>query len=158
MLSFTQTHLCDTPFCNISRDTCAIPHQKQAQMSFAILSLQISRDMKSIAAGPLRSEEALGRWMKEGVGSITHRRPTQKGGLESHLAPLVLLLCVSLQVSKIDESRRSLGWLQKSLCVCVCSQVRFPSPPPPVRIAPPYHGPRSLRQDQKVLDTYSGDV
>ena len=25
-LSFTKAHLCDTPFCNISRDDCAIPH------------------------------------------------------------------------------------------------------------------------------------
>ena len=26
VLSFTQAHLCGTPFCNISRDNCAIPH------------------------------------------------------------------------------------------------------------------------------------
>ena len=26
VLSLTQAHLCDTPFCNISRDNCAIPH------------------------------------------------------------------------------------------------------------------------------------
>ena len=52
VLSFTQAHLCDTPFCNVSRDNCAIPH-KQARKTFAILSLQVSRDMKSIAAGPL---------------------------------------------------------------------------------------------------------
>ena len=25
-LSFTQAHLCDTPFCYVSRDNCAIPH------------------------------------------------------------------------------------------------------------------------------------
>ena len=56
ILSFRQAHLCDTPFCNVSRDDCAIPHKrKQARKSFAILSLQASRDMKSIAAGPLRS-------------------------------------------------------------------------------------------------------
>ena len=53
VLSFTQAHLCDTPFCNVSRDNCAIPQKKQARKSFAILSLQVSRDMKSIAAGPL---------------------------------------------------------------------------------------------------------
>ena len=54
VLSFTQAHLCDTPFCNISRDNCAIPHKnKQARRSFAILSLQVSRDMKSIGTGPL---------------------------------------------------------------------------------------------------------
>ena len=50
--SFTQAHLCDTP-CNVSRDNCAIPHLKKASMKeLAILSLQVSRDMKSIAAGP----------------------------------------------------------------------------------------------------------
>ena len=49
MLSFTQAELCDTPFCKISRDNCAIPHKK-ARKSFAIQSLQASRDMKSIAA------------------------------------------------------------------------------------------------------------
>ena len=27
--SFTQAHLCDTPFCNISRDNCAIPHKNK---------------------------------------------------------------------------------------------------------------------------------
>ena len=53
LLSFTQAHLCDTLFCNISRDNCAMP-QKQARKSFAILSLLASRDMKSIATGPLR--------------------------------------------------------------------------------------------------------
>ena len=29
VLSFTQAHLCDTPFCNISCDICAIPHKKK---------------------------------------------------------------------------------------------------------------------------------
>ena len=27
--SFTQTYQCDTPFCNISRDTCAIPQENK---------------------------------------------------------------------------------------------------------------------------------
>ena len=53
VLSFTKAHLCDTPFCNISRDNCAIPPFKQARKSFAILSLKVSRDMESIADGPL---------------------------------------------------------------------------------------------------------
>ena len=52
-LSFTQAHLCDTPFCYISRDNCAIPH-KQARKSLVTPSLQVLRDMESIAAGPLR--------------------------------------------------------------------------------------------------------
>ena len=29
VLNFTQTHLCDTPFCNVSRDNCAIPHKNK---------------------------------------------------------------------------------------------------------------------------------
>ena len=29
VLNFTQTHPCDTPFCNISRDNCAIPHKNK---------------------------------------------------------------------------------------------------------------------------------
>ena len=37
----------------IARWLCDTP-QKQARKSFVILSLQVSRDMKSIAAGPLR--------------------------------------------------------------------------------------------------------
>ena len=52
VLSFAQAHLCDTPFCYISRDNCAIP-LKTSTKSFARLLLQVSRDMKSIAAGPL---------------------------------------------------------------------------------------------------------
>ena len=28
-LSFTQAHLCDTPFCNVSRDSCSIPHKNK---------------------------------------------------------------------------------------------------------------------------------
>ena len=27
--SFTQAHLCDTPFCNVSRDNCVIPHKNK---------------------------------------------------------------------------------------------------------------------------------
>ena len=29
VLSFTQAHLRDTPFCNVSRDNCAIPHENR---------------------------------------------------------------------------------------------------------------------------------
>ena len=31
VLSFTQAHLCNTPFCNISRDYCVIPHKNRHQ-------------------------------------------------------------------------------------------------------------------------------
>ena len=50
---FTQTYQCDTPFCNISRNTCAIPPGKQARNIFAILSLKVSRDMKVSLLGLL---------------------------------------------------------------------------------------------------------
>ena len=33
VLSFTQAHLCDTPFCNISRDNCAIPHKNKHEVN-----------------------------------------------------------------------------------------------------------------------------
>ena len=29
VLSFTQAHLCDTPFCKISHDNCAVPHKNK---------------------------------------------------------------------------------------------------------------------------------
>ena len=32
VLSFTQAHLCDTTFCNISRDNCAMPHKNKQQI------------------------------------------------------------------------------------------------------------------------------
>ena len=32
VLSFTKAHLCDTPFCNTSRDNCAIPHKNKHEM------------------------------------------------------------------------------------------------------------------------------
>ena len=50
--SFTQAHLCHAPFCNVSRDNWAIPI-KQARESLAILALQVSQDMESLAVGPL---------------------------------------------------------------------------------------------------------
>ena len=55
--SFTQAHLCDTPFCHISRENCAMttPPLSETRNSFAILSLQVSPDMESIAVGPPRS-------------------------------------------------------------------------------------------------------
>ena len=63
-LSFTQARLCDTAFCNILRDNCAIPAAKKtAQKSFAILSLQVMRDIKSEVAGPLSGQ--LGCWTME---------------------------------------------------------------------------------------------
>ena len=59
VLRFKHSHLCDTPFCNISRDfvtyhaiIVGYPQQQQAPNCFAILTLQAACDMKSFAAGP----------------------------------------------------------------------------------------------------------
>ena len=64
VLSFTQAHLYDTPFCNVSRDKCAIPHKsrdkrerERERESSSIPSLQASRYMKRIAAGPPSAKE-----------------------------------------------------------------------------------------------------
>ena len=45
------------PFCNISRDNCEIPHKtpSKQEIDLRCLSLLVSRDMKSIPTGPLRS-------------------------------------------------------------------------------------------------------
>ena len=43
---YTRFHLCDTPCCNISRNTCVIPHKSKCERA-------LPRDMKSIAAGRL---------------------------------------------------------------------------------------------------------
>ena len=49
VLSFTQTHLCDTPFCSTSRDKlCDAPSRE-----FCDTWAQVLRDMKSMASGPL---------------------------------------------------------------------------------------------------------
>ena len=57
VLSFTQAHLCNTRFCNVSRDACAIPHKNKHERAFAILSLQASLDLEGIAVGPLSQEK-----------------------------------------------------------------------------------------------------
>ena len=54
--SFTQTYQCDTPLCNISRDTCAIPRKTSTKHFCDTIAESISRDMKSIAIGPLRAQ------------------------------------------------------------------------------------------------------
>ena len=34
VLSFTHAHLCDSPFCSVSRDNCAIPHKNTSTKEF----------------------------------------------------------------------------------------------------------------------------
>ena len=71
VLSFTQEHLRDTPFCYVSRDNCAIPHKNKHERVFAILSLQVSRDMKKYRcwASKLVCRHALIWEVSSGVGA-----------------------------------------------------------------------------------------
>ena len=56
----SQRHICAIPhFATYRAIIVRYPIKKQAQNDFAILSLQVSRDMKSIAVGPLRRFESL---------------------------------------------------------------------------------------------------
>ena len=55
VLSFTQAHLCDTPFCNISRDNCAIPHKNKHKRVLRYYRCKYRAILKSIATGPLRT-------------------------------------------------------------------------------------------------------
>ena len=43
VLSFTQAHLCDTPFCNISRDNCAIPHKTSTKELCDTIAASLAR-------------------------------------------------------------------------------------------------------------------
>ena len=57
VLNFTQAHQSDTPFCDISRDNRAIYASKTSTKEFCdAIATSISRDMRSIAAGPLRNQ------------------------------------------------------------------------------------------------------
>ena len=53
VLSFTQAHLCETPFATYP--VLIVPYPRQVRKGFAILLLQVSGEMKIIATGPLRS-------------------------------------------------------------------------------------------------------
>ena len=43
VLSFTQAHLCDTPFCNVSHDTSAISHKKRTKKFCDTIATSIAR-------------------------------------------------------------------------------------------------------------------
>ena len=64
-LSFTKAHLCDALFATYRAIVVRLSI-KHAQKSYAILSLQVLRDMNSIAAGPLRKSSSNG----SGSGSV----------------------------------------------------------------------------------------
>ena len=42
-LNFTRTHLCDTPFCNVSRDNCAIPTETSTKEFCDTIATSIAR-------------------------------------------------------------------------------------------------------------------
>ena len=86
-LVLAQAHLCDTPSCNVSRDNCAIPHKKQARKGFAILSLQVSRDMKSIAAGPLIRKIRAPIKIKSALPPPPKKPPQKRGILWTRVFP-----------------------------------------------------------------------
>ena len=50
-----QRYLRDTPFCNISRDRCALRHQNKHERALRYYCYGASRDLRSIAAGPVRT-------------------------------------------------------------------------------------------------------
>ena len=72
----------------IARQVCDSP-QKQAQTSFAILSLQASCDMKSIVVGPLRPQEC----------------PSAKLSLMPGVPELLIAFCSS-QMRSFAETRK----------------------------------------------------
>ena len=75
-LSFTQAHLCDTPLCNVSRDNCAIPHENKQENVLRYYRYKVSRDMKSIVAGPLRLRHSSGA--KKNPKAKKHRTNSTK--------------------------------------------------------------------------------
>ena len=81
VLCFTLAHGGNTPICNVSRDTCATPikthPQKQTRTYFAILSLQVPRDMKSISVGPLRLHDAQPNFSVVALGNRFWHPPKQ---------------------------------------------------------------------------------
>ena len=76
ILQHIARYLCDTP-------------GKQTRKSFAILSLKVSRDMKSVAAGPLSFLCSLGNAQKRGEHCPISRRRNKRRIL-SHLWLLLL--------------------------------------------------------------------
>ena len=71
VLSFTQAHLCDTPFCIVSRDDCAIPHQSKHRKAFAILR---DAEMTIKIIFDRSSQKGVGRWFEKRV----NKGPTLK--------------------------------------------------------------------------------
>ena len=74
VLNFAQTHPCDTPFCNVSRDNCAIPHKNKHEKVLRYYRYKHRADMKSIASGPLS------RSLRSVRSNAEHGASTQQRG------------------------------------------------------------------------------
>ena len=59
VLSFTQARLCDTPFCNVSRDNSAIPHKNKHEKHLRYYRYKYHTIWKVSLAVPLRAEWVL---------------------------------------------------------------------------------------------------
>ena len=83
VLSFTQAHLCDIPFCNVSQDHCATPHKNKHERVLRYYRCWAS---SAIGEGLLCSTHKAKVFAKHGTASV---RPYENGST-------VLLLCRSL--------------------------------------------------------------
>ena len=90
ILQHIARYLCDTP-------------GKQARKSFAILSLKVLRDMKSIAAGPQKCPKSLG----EGAKGVLD--PGAKVSQESFAPPKPCFAPVQLSFAPVQEAFGALG-------------------------------------------------
>ena len=70
-----QAHHRDTPFCSVSCDNCAIPHKNKHDRVLRFLSLQVWRDMKSIAVGPLSQPPLLLKKVSQYTSSLYCNTP-----------------------------------------------------------------------------------
>ena len=69
VLCFTKTRLCDTPCCNISRDTCAIPHNNM-----------LERVLRYTIATNIAQYEKYSFWASKAVKTADLRRKPQTFG------------------------------------------------------------------------------
>ena len=51
-VSFTQAHLCETPSCNVLRDSCAIPHKNKNSLEKGLFCVPVQFDDKSLGTVP----------------------------------------------------------------------------------------------------------
>ena len=103
--------ICDTPLCNISCDTCAIPHENKHKVSK--YNRKALCDMKSITAGPLRISKSQGGIETDGFQNHkTLECLTNKAGIWVHVC-FGALLGVSFKTARKGVSKDSSGWVSK---------------------------------------------